>query len=180
MNMPTVIITNRLHLRPFQIGDADDVLEYASDTEYGKYEVKVPQPFTLNDAREFVARFSNPQQLEEIKMLAMVLGNKVIGQVYLNLLDPENERAELAWMLSKALWGQGFTTEAAKAILDWGFQNLKLNKIYARCDFRNVRSVRVMEKLGMKREGLLRCNSKWLGQYIDELYYGILRREWEK
>jgi RimJ/RimL family protein N-acetyltransferase len=82
-------------------------------------------------------------------------------------------------MLSRSLWGQGLATEAAQALLDWSFLNLNLNKIFATCDIRNTGSWRVMEKLGMSREGLLRSQFKWQGEFKDEYYYGILRKEWE-
>jgi RimJ/RimL family protein N-acetyltransferase len=82
-------------------------------------------------------------------------------------------------MVSRDFWGQGLATEAAQAVMDWSFQNLNLNKIFATCDVRNTGSWRVMEKLGMSREGLLRSHFKWQGEFKDEYYYGILRREWE-
>jgi RimJ/RimL family protein N-acetyltransferase len=171
--------TARLLLRPFQIRDADDVFEYAGDAEWAKYQVNIPQPFTRNEAEKFVTFFSNPKQWAEVAMFAMVLQNKVIGQVYLTQLDLINERAEIGYMLSRSLWGQGLATEAAQALLDWSFLNLNLNKIFATCDIRNTGSWRVMEKLGMSREGLLRSQFKWQGEFKDEYYYGILRKEWE-
>jgi RimJ/RimL family protein N-acetyltransferase len=174
------IRTKRLLLRPFRLHDADDVFEYASDAEWAKYQVNIPQPFTRNEAQEFVTRFANPQQWSEVAMFAMVRHNKVIGQVYLNAPDLVNERAEIGYMLLRSLWGQGLATEATQAVIDWSFQTLNLNKIFATCDIRNTGSWRVMEKLGMTREGLLRNHFKWQGEFRDEYYYGILRKEWDK
>jgi RimJ/RimL family protein N-acetyltransferase len=111
-------------------------------------------------------------------MLAIVCNGKVIGQVYLNL-DPQNVRAELGYSLSRKHWGKGLATEAAHAVMNWGFQTYGLNKVYATCDPRNERSRRVLRKLGMTEEGLLRQHLKWQGEFRDALHYGILRSEWE-
>jgi ribosomal-protein-alanine N-acetyltransferase len=70
-------------------------------------------------------------------------------------------------------------TEAAHAVVDWGFKNLGLAKIFAMADLPNQGSWRVMEKLGMTREGVLRRESIVNGQPVDDLYYGLLREEWE-
>jgi len=69
--------------------------------------------------------------------------------------------------------------EAAKAVIQWGFGERGLAKIWAKADPRNRRSWRVMEKLGMTREGLLRGHLKVRGERVDDVYYGILREEWE-
>ncbi len=181
MSMPIEMETKRLLLRPFRPSDANDVLEYANDAEWVRYQVNVPYPFTLKDTEEFVRRFSDPAAWSNQPMFAMVFERKVVGQVYLHFdrLDIQNERAELGYMLSRELWGQGLTTEAARAIVDWGFKNKGFHRIYAYCDPRNIGSWRVMEKLGMRREGLFRHHLKWNDEYRDALYYGILRSEWD-
>ena len=175
---PPIIKTKRLILRPFKMSDAGDVFEYASDSEWGKYLVNIPQPFTLQDAEEFVARFSDLASWDTFPMFATVLEDKVIGEVYLNGMDSEHERAELGYSLSSRHWGKGLILEAARAVIDWAFQKYNLNKIYSTCDPRNKRSLRVMEKLGMIREGLLRNHLKWHGEFRDVVYYGILYHEW--
>ena len=75
--------------------------------------------------------------------------------------------------------GKGLSTEAARVVLNWGFWTHSLNKVCATCDPRNERSRRVLEKLGMAEERLLRRHLKWQGEFRDVLHYGILRSEWE-
>ncbi|MFC1957403.1 GNAT family N-acetyltransferase [Chloroflexota bacterium] len=70
-------------------------------------------------------------------------------------------------------------TEAARAVMNWAFQTYSFNRMFAYCDPRNVGSRRVLEKLGMEREGQLRSHLKWNGEFRDQLYYGILLTEWE-
>ena len=172
-----VIETNRLTLRPFTMSDMDDVFEYASDSEWAKYLVNIPQPFTLKDAEEFVRRFSELKSWNTLPMFAIVFKEKAIGEVYLNDMNLQNERAELGYDLSRAYWGQGLAPEAAGAVIDWAFQTCNLNKIYSTCDPRNDRSIRVMEKLGMSQEGILCNHLKWHGESRDVMYSSILRHE---
>ena len=174
---PPIIKTERLILRPFTISDVNDVFEYASDPEWGEYLVNVPQPFAFEDAEKFVVRFSNTTSWEKIPMFAIVFNDKVIGEIYLNDLDLQNKQAELGYSLSHIYWGKGLTQEAARAVIDWAFQTYNLNKIYAILDPRNERSLRVLEKLGMVQEGLLRNHKIWQDEVRDVSYYGILRGE---
>lgn len=94
-------------------------------------------------------------------------------------VDLGNQLGELGYSLAREHWGRGLTPEAARAVMDWGFRVFDLEKVYARADARNVRSWRVMEQLGMQREALLRAHRLEQGERTDEVWYGLLRREWE-
>lgn len=169
--------TERLLLRPFTLRDVDDVFEYATSPEWGKYLDAPPQPYTRRDAEENVARClltswaTNPD-------FAIVLDTKVIGGIDLRV-EPSHERAELGYSISSYHWGKGLMPEALRSVMDWAFPHFDLKKVYARIDVRNHRSWRVAEKLGMSREGLLRSHAIMHGERWDVLYYGILREEWE-
>jgi RimJ/RimL family protein N-acetyltransferase len=167
--------TDRLLLRPFDFRDVDDVLAYASEPGFGQY-LPIPQPYTRDDAVEFVAR----QVLAEWSTrpaFAMVLDGHVVGGLSLRV-DGRHERAELGYALAKKHWGKGLTLEAARAVVGWGFARYSLYKVYARADLRNCQSWRVMEKFGMIREGVLRSHDKPRDERVDDAYYGILRDEW--
>jgi RimJ/RimL family protein N-acetyltransferase len=129
--------------------------------------------------------FSDTAAWEKIGLLqifAIVLDDKVIGEIALNRREDDrpNERVEIGYSLIRRHWNQGLMTEAARAVMDWAFQNYSFNRLYAWCDPRNTGSWRVMEKLGMKREGLLRSHLKWNGEFRDQLFYGISRAEWKR
>jgi len=196
MNRPIKLTTERLLLRPFTLDDVGDVLEYNNDPEWARYQVNIPpHPFTRKDAETLVAMFSNPSSWEIghpglpssgsgaglLQIFAIVLEDKVIGEICLSQRDEDcqNERAELAYSLSRRHWGKGLISEAARAVINWAFQTYSFNRMFATCDPRNIRSCRVLEKLGMKREGQLRSHLKWNGELRDQLYYGILRDEWK-
>ena len=184
MSTQVELRTVRLILRPFTKNDIEDVLEYTQDPEWARYQVNIPTiPFSREVAEELITMFSNPSDSQGIlQMFAVVLRGKVIGEICLNQHeeDRRNDRFEITYSLSRQHWGKGLTTEGTRAVMNWAFRTHgSLNRMYAWCDPRNVGSWRVMEKLDMHREGLLRCHLKWNGEYRDALYYGILRSEWQ-
>ena len=169
--------TGRLLLRPFNVGDVDDSLAYRDDEEFARYLPWVPQPFTRRDAEEFVAR--NVLESWEISpTFAVVLDGRVIGTINLEV-DAKNETAMLGYAIARDHWGEGLTPEAARSAVGWAFETFRLAKIWASTDLLNERSWRVMEKLGMRREAVLRSHSVARDGRIDDVWYGLLREEWE-
>lgn len=172
-------------LRPFSLDDVDDVLAYINDPEWARYQVNIlPVPCTRKDAEALVSMFSDHSKWDTMGMLqmfAITLEGKVIGEIVLSQRneDLKNERIELTYSLSRQHWGKGLMTEAARAVMNWAFQTYSFNRMFAYCDPRNIGSRRVLEKLGMKREGQLRSHLKWNNEFRDQLYYGILRAEWK-
>ena len=170
--------TKRLLLRPFKLEDVDDVYAYAKDPEWERYLLlPIPQPYTRRNAEEFVARRVLPSWSTN-PAFAIVLNSVVVGGINLRI-DETHQSAELGYALARVHWGKGLIPETARAVIDWAFREYGLAKIYATADPRNRRSTRVMEKLGMTQEGVLRSHRKGRGERRDEVYYGILREEWE-
>ena len=175
LNKRVELKTERLQLRPFDFNDVDDVLGYASEPEFGVY-LLLPQPYTRDDAAQFVAR----QLLDEWSTrptFAIVLHQHVVGGIGLRI-DKEDNRAEMGYALARPHWGRGLTLEAANAVMAWGFERYSLHKVCAAAALENRRSWRVMEKLGMTREGLRRSHSKVGDKHVDYVSYGILHAEW--
>ena len=170
--------TERLLLRPFRLADVDDAFSVASEPEWARYLPLVPQPYSRQDAEEFVARQlllswdTNPGW-------AIVMKSRVVGSIALGV-DVQNESGELNYAIRRDQWGKGLMAEAARAVMEWGFKERGVAKIFATADLRNRQSWRVMEKLGMSREGLLRSHFKAREGRSDSLHYGILREEWEE
>ena len=175
INEPFRLQTERLLLRSFELSDVDDVFEYSSDPEFHRY-FNRPLPYTYSCAAQYVAR----QVLLDWSVrphFAIVIDNKVIGGTGLRV-NGQDQVGELGYAIARTHWGQGIATEASSAVMDWGFRTLGLHKVFARADLRNVGSWRVMEKLGMTREGVLRSHVRLRDEYSDDVYYGILRDEW--
>lgn len=171
--------TERLLLRPFRIADVDDVSDYPKDPKWARFLLPmIPQPYTRRDAEEFIARRVVASWSID-SAFAIVLDSVVVGGINLHV-DERHEKGELGYSLARAYWGKGLTTEAARAVVDWGFSQLSLAKVYASADLRNAGSWRVMEKTGMPREGVLRSHTTTRDGRADQVFYGILRPEWEE
>ena len=173
--------TKRLVLRRFAPGDVDDVFDYARDPEWAQYLLTaVPQPYTRRNAEEFIAGKMRASPERE-PTWAIALDGTVVGAIGLSV-DARRDTGELHYGLGRPYWGRGIMPEAVAAVVDWGFSERSLAKISALADLRNRRSWRVMEKLGMTREGVLRSQGKDVRPgypRTDDVYYGLLREEWE-
>lgn len=158
------------------------MLVYQKNPRYLKYYPWVDR--TEDDARKFVAMFVN-QQLENPRrrfQLAVTLQNNdhVIGNCGIRR-KPENDfEADIGYEFAPERWGQGFATEAATALVDFGFRELGLHRISSWCIADNAASARVLEKLGMRLEGRLRQNEYFKGRWWDTLIYGLLEDEWKR
>ena len=109
--------------------------------------------------------------------MAIEFESKVVGGINARIRE-KNNNAEIGYGIARPHWSRGLVTEAASAFIGWLFDRYGLAKVYAIADPRNTASWRVMEKLGMTREGVMRGNFKGEGERIDEVYYGLLREEW--
>ena len=172
MTKPTELRTERLLLRPFRLSDIDDVLRYASDPQWAAF---YPRPYDRGVTEHMVARSVVTSWAKEA-VFAMESEGRVVGLVSLEV-DSESKAAELGYDLAKDMWGQGLATEAAAAVVDWGFREYGLARIFAEADARNGRSLRVMERLGMTREGLHRRDQIERGER-EIARYALLRSKW--
>jgi [ribosomal protein S5]-alanine N-acetyltransferase len=174
----TILRTERLQLRPFARDDVEAALHYRNDAEFARFLPHIPQPFTRADAERFVAT-NMEESWETYATFAIDLDGRLIGTVNLQV-DADNKIAMLGYAISRDRWGQGYASEAARAVIAWGFQTLDLAKIWASTEARHHRSRRVMEKLGMRHEGTLRAHDlDRAGARVDVVTYGLLRAEWE-
>lgn len=176
--LPEHIETQRLLLRPFSFADVDDVLAFAADEEWGKYLLGVPRPYRRSDAEQFLTRQTELDRSVH-PTWALVLNDSAVGGINIRF-KYDHVVADMGWSIHRRLWGRGLTTEAGNAVVSAAFSTYSaLARIGATADERNVASHRVMEKIGMSREGTLRRNRIGRGECIDEAVFSILRSEWE-
>ena len=170
-----VLRTARLVLRPYTRDDVEAAFRWATSPDFSRF-TPLPSPYTRNHAEEHVAAVL-ARDPEGHPTFAITLdGGFAIGDVSLHL-EPDRRRGELGYGLGHEWWSRGYMAEAAGAVVLWAFETLAVEKIEARTDARNLGSWRVMEKVGMVREGLLRRHRFFSGEAADELRYGILREE---
>ena len=175
------IRTNRLLLRPLVSADAPDVAKLAGRREIADTTLSIPHPYSEAQAQEWI-RMITGQGTDRERVFAILMNEngRLIGTVGLREIDKEHALAEMGFWIGVDLWNQGFASEAGRALVDFGFAELDLNRIYAHHMTRNPASGRVLEKIGMKPEGLLRQRVRKWGVFEDVVVLAILRADWEK
>jgi RimJ/RimL family protein N-acetyltransferase len=178
-NLP-ILETERLLLRKITRDDAPDVFEYASDPEVPTYMSWEPHQ-SIQETYDYLERAMRRYQEHNPGPWAIIhrCDAKMIGTCSFSFWDREHNSSELGYVLNRRYWGQGYMSEAVRAVVAFGFRELGMNRIQARCDVPNVGSARVMEKAGMTFEGVLRQQLFEKGSYRDIKIYSILRSEWE-
>ncbi len=178
MIRPT-LLTERLMLRPFAIADAVEVQRLAGDRDIASTTLRIPHPYPKGEAEAWIASHARDFQEKKNLQLAILLaeGAPLIGAIGLGITE-EARRGEIGYWIGKAYWGKGYGTEAAQEMLRYGFEVLGLNRIVAHHLARNPASGRVLEKLGMQREGYLRQHAQKWGRFEDVVIYGVLREEY--
>jgi [ribosomal protein S5]-alanine N-acetyltransferase len=178
--MPTLQL-KRLILRPFRKNDAAAIQRLAGDRAIADTTLNIPHPYEDGMAEAWIETHEPKFAAGELANFAVALqiNHELIGAIGL-VINRLFDQAELGYWIGRPFWGQGYCTEAGCAILQYGFGDLNINRIYASHFSRNPSSGRVMQKLGMTKEGVLRQHVKKWDKYEDLVMYGLLKREWEK
>jgi ribosomal-protein-alanine N-acetyltransferase len=171
--------TQRLVLRPFTLEDAPAVQRLAGAREVAATMRAVPHPYENGVAEQWISTHQEAFESGRQVHFAVVLrdGLALCGSTSL-VINQQDNSATLGYWIGLPYWGQGYATEAAQAVVSYGFEVLKLHRIHARHFKSNAASGRVLQKVGMVYEGCLREHIfKW-GQFHDVELYGLLAREW--
>ena len=191
MRRQPTLETARLRLRPFRMTDADDVQRLAGDRAVADTTLNIPHPYEDGFAERWIGNHRDWFELGQQIVFAVVLkavtaepkeprhlsAAKLIGAIGL-LVDRQDERAELGYWIGKPYWSHGYCTEAAHAVVGFGFEQLGLNRIYAHHFVRNPASGRVLQKLGMAHEGQLRQHVRKWDAFEDLELYAMLKEQW--
>jgi ribosomal-protein-alanine N-acetyltransferase len=173
--------TERLILRPFQLTDAADVQRLAGDRAIADTTATIPHPYPNGAAEASIASHADHFASGESVTFAITHRDNgaLRGAIGLEL-RPEHRRAELGYWVGKPFWNRGYTTEAARAVIRYAFQCLTVDRIFAHHFLRNPASERVMHKIGMRPEGILRRHLIRWGVPEDLGVCGILRDDWQE
>lgn len=176
-NLP-IIETERLLLRKITLNDASDMFEYASNPEVSEYTMWSTHT-SIEDTKYFLKSLTKMYKRKELVDWGIVhkAEKKFIGTCGYVEWSMTHSRAEIGYALSARYWREGYMSEAVNAIIEFGFREMLLNRIVGRCEVNNVASARVMEKVGMQLEGILRQQLFVKGRYWDLKIYSILREE---
>ncbi len=172
--------TDRLLLRPFTLEDAADVQRYAGDIDVARMTSSIPHPYEDGMAEEWISTHAAALAAGVSITWAVELqeDERLIGAISLKL-DRDSEACEMGYWMGKPYWNQGYGTEAAMAVIVYGFESLELHRIYARHYTDNPASGRVMEKAGMQYDGTLRHLTRLDDGWRDTSFYSILEDEYD-
>lgn len=173
------LTTDRLLLRPLRDEDAPTLAELANDRRIAEGTLVMPFPYTRLHAEHFIQheREGRTKGVFFACAIERRADSQLIGMIGLTL-QADHCRAEMGYWLGVPYWNQGYVTEAGRAMLDYGFGVLGLNRVFASHYTSNPASGRVMQKLGMRQEGVLRQHLVRFDTPRDSVVYGLLHSEW--
>ena len=175
------IETERLILRRFEYSDADSMLKYWVADEKIQSLYSEPVYSTKAEVKQLLDKYISSYEKEDYYRWAIIdrITNECIGQIAYFLVDSKNHFAEIEYCIGTEFQSKGFATEATKAIIKYGFENMNLHKVQICTKTINEPSKRVIEKCGFTYEGTLRDYFYMNGEYVGRLYFSILRKEYE-
>jgi RimJ/RimL family protein N-acetyltransferase len=175
------ITTARLTLRDFREDDWEAMHAYWSDPRYQRFYPELEDREGM--VRELVGRFTTAQAQEPRRSWQLAILNpedgRLIGNCGVRINNPELHEANIGFELNPDFWGHGYGTEAARAVVAFGFDELGLHRIWAECLADNRASAHVLEKLGMRREAHFHEQQHFRGRWWDTLIYAMLDHEWQ-
>jgi ribosomal-protein-alanine N-acetyltransferase len=180
MTTMPALATERLVLRPFEPGDAPALQQLAGHVEIARNTLSIPHPYPDGAAERWIAGHAGQFAADGHVHFAIVPRDSglLAGAIGL-LVNREHERAELGYWIGVGFWGRGYGSEAARAVVDYGFGVADLNRIFAAHFAHNPASGRVLRKAGLRHEGTQRQVFRKWGEFLDAETYAILRSDWE-
>ncbi len=176
-----ILETERLIIKPVTIGDKDEIFEYRRDKETNKYQGWIPE--TIEDVEVFIGNTSKQINVPETWFQFVIVDKetqKIVGDLGIHFIDPENEQAEIGCTLNKNYQNKGFATESVRKVIDYLFKELNKHRIIASIDPENKNSIRLVERIGFRKEAhfveSLFINGKW----VDDLIYALIEKDWDK
>lgn len=171
-----VLETERLRLRKLTMRDAQDIYDYSRDPQVAKH-VLWSAHRSIGESKAYLRYMLRKYRMNEPASWGIELKStgKIIGTIGYMWIQTDNAAAEVGYSLSRAHWGQGIMTEALRAVIDYAFNSLRLNRVEAIHELDNPASGAVMRKCGMQFEGRLRQKLLNKGRYVDVDLYAILR-----
>jgi len=171
--------TDRLLMKAISLEDWEEIEAYASDYDMAKTTLNIPHPYPKGSGKDFARHMA--EQFDIGKHYTFSVFDRKEGY-FIGLMglgvNKEFHHAELGYWIGKPFWGKGIGTEAAAAMMKYGFHELNLHRIFARAFAHNPGSYRIMEKIGMNYEGTFKEHVYRFGEYADVKFYGLLKRDY--
>ena len=173
--------TKRLIIRPVILEDRDEIFKYRCDKETNKYQGWIPE--TIDDVETFIGKIAKQIDEPETWFQFVMIEKKtkeIIGDLGIHFSDNENKQVEIGCTLNRDFQNEGYATESVNRVIDYLFKDLKKHRITASIDPGNTSSIRLVERIGFRKEAhfieSLFINGKW----VDDLVYVLIEKDWEK
>lgn len=174
--------TDRLILRSPTLDDAEAITRAINHPDIAVTTLGIPYPYSIDDAKEWLNSHNDPEKSKTSIELSFFIREtgELIGGVGVVNINRKHGKAELGYWCAVEHWGKGYTTEAARRAVQYCFEELDLQRVHAICMVSNPKSMRIMEKIGMRHEGIAFNEFQKDGEYFDFHHYAILKEDWEK
>jgi RimJ/RimL family protein N-acetyltransferase len=172
--------TDRLILRAIDKKDAKAIFKYRSDEITNQYQGWIPKK--LEDVYDFINKTANEINVVNTWFQLVIISKEteeLIGDIGIHFLDIENKQVEIGCSLEKGQQGKGYAIEALNQVMEFLFNQLDKHRIIASIDPNNIPSVRLMERLGFRKEAHFKESISINGQWVDDIVYAILKKEWK-
>jgi RimJ/RimL family protein N-acetyltransferase len=173
--------SERLILRPIDLNDKTEIFAYRSDKETNKYQGWIPK--TIGDVEAFIGKIAKQINEPETWFQFSIIekeSQKIVGDLGIHFWDKENKQVEIGCTLNKNYQKKGYATESVRKVMDYLFTELNKHRIITSIDPNNENSVRLVERIGFRKEAhfveSLFVNEKW----VDDLIYSLIEKDWEK
>jgi RimJ/RimL family protein N-acetyltransferase len=168
--------TTRLILRPINIGDTNELFEYRSDAEVNKYQGWIPK--TVEDVETFIGKISAQMNEPETWFQFVVIekeSQKIVGDLGIHFFDIENNQVEIGCTLNKDFQHKGYATESVKRVIDFLFNDLNKHRIITSIDPDNKNSIRLVERIGFRKEAHFIESLLIDGKWVDDLIFALIK-----
>ncbi len=171
--------THRLIIRPISLTDKHEIFAYRCDAETNRYQGWVPK--TVQDVEAFIQKVSKQVNVPETWFQCAILkkeSQKIIGDVGIHFFDRDNKQAGIGCTLNKAYHNRGYATESLSSIIDYLFSELHKHRLIVSIDPENKASIRLVERLGFRKEAHFIESILVNGKWVDDIVYALLRADW--
>ncbi|MBL8630960.1 MAG: GNAT family N-acetyltransferase [Rhodospirillaceae bacterium] len=180
--LPLPIVTRRLNIREYTAADTSALQENVREPEY--WEHHATEPPSADKISALVLWAVQEQSLKPRINYYLAAARKdsgaIVGEAVLRITDPLHRQGEMGFGIGRKFWKQGYATEIGAALLHTAFHHFKLHRVFAQCAPENKAVIRVMQKLGMAREGMLRDVTHARGKWWSTVVYSIIDSEYAK
>jgi len=174
------IETKRLLIRPILQSDKEMVFEYRSDKETNKYQGWIPE--TVKDVENFIGKVSKQINEPETWYQFVIIeknSEKIIGDLGIHFFGEVNLQAEIGCTLNKLFQNKGYATESVESVIDYLFNDLKKHRIITSIDPENTNSIKLVERLGFRKEAHFVESIFINGKWVDDIVYALIEKDWK-